>query len=38
MTKSASELVELNCGCTVNENSGELYKECIPHQKAEFVQ
>ena len=38
MTNQTSKIVELNCGCTINETSGELYKECTPHQKADFVQ
>ena len=32
------QLTVLNCGCTVNESSGELYEECIPHRKADFIQ
>ena len=35
---STFERIELNCGCAINENSGELYKECMSHQKAYFVQ
>ncbi len=28
----------LKCGCTIHEISGELYEECIPHKRANFIQ
>jgi len=35
---STPQLTALKCGCTVNKNSGELYEECVPHRKADFIQ
>jgi len=32
------QLTVLKCGCTVNESSGKLYEECVPHKKADFIQ
>ena len=29
--------VVLKCGCTINEISGELYQECIPHKQGNFI-
>jgi hypothetical protein len=31
-------LVELKCGCLINEVSGELHQECLPHEQANFMQ
>ena len=32
------EFIALNCGCLVNELTGELHNECIPHLEASFMQ
>jgi len=29
--------VELNCGCLINEISGEMHQECQPHAQANFM-
>lgn len=31
-------LMELKCGCLINEVSGELHQECLPHEQANFMQ
>ncbi len=39
MTESEHEPVSfmlLDCGCLINEVSGEGYKECIPHVEVNF--
>jgi len=33
-----SSFVELNCGCLIHDDSGELYEECISHVQAQFIQ
>ena len=33
-----SQITSLKCGCTIHEISGELYEECLPHRKADFIQ
>ncbi|MDH5431574.1 MAG: hypothetical protein OEW78_06800 [Nitrosopumilus sp.] len=37
-TYELAQFVKLNCGCQLHENSGELYKECMPHSQANFMQ
>ena len=32
-----STFVELNCGCLINELSGEMHQECLPHSQANFM-
>ena len=32
------QFVQLNCGCRLDDDSGELYDECIPHKQSYFMQ
>lgn len=29
---------ELECGCKINDASGEIDQECIPHRQGNFIQ
>ncbi len=31
-------LVELKCGCMVDDSSGYLHQECVPHKQGNFIQ
>lgn len=31
-------MVELNCGCKINDASGEIAQECLPHKQGNFIQ
>ena len=33
-----SEFIKLECGCMINDRSGELYQKCISHVRANFTQ
>ena len=33
-----SHFVALKCGCLINEISGELHHECMPHGEVNFMQ
>ena len=32
------QLTVLKCGCAINEITGELYQECMPHKQGNFIQ
>ncbi len=32
------QLTVLKCGCAINEITGELYRECMPHKQRNFTQ
>ncbi len=32
------EFVKLNCGCVIQDNTGEMHQECLSHEQAYFVQ
>ena len=32
------EFIALKCGCLVDEQTGELHNECMPHLEASFMQ
>ena len=31
-------IVELKCGCKINDASGEIDQECSPHKQGNFIQ
>ena len=33
-----TQFVELNCGCLIKEDSGELHEQCMSHGQAYFMQ
>jgi hypothetical protein len=33
-----SSFVKLNCGCKIDEVSGQLSEECLPHREGNFIQ
>ena len=35
---NTSPLLELKCGCMINDLSGELHQECMYHIQANFMQ
>jgi len=41
MSKTTLErisIVKLECGCIINDVSGELSQECLPHKEGNFIQ
>ena len=37
-TLEQSDVVELECGCTIKDTSGEINQECLPHKQGNFIQ
>ena len=37
-TSEQSPFVELRCGCMIDDSSGYLHQECIPHRQGNFIQ
>jgi len=37
-TYELTQFVKLNCGCRLDDDSGELYDECISHKQSYFMQ